>query len=475
MYSSPLWGYFAGGAFSSAWQRMYLWSTALFVIVSVALAVRHHAARALVSRRAVMVAVGAISSLGVVLEYAACGLGWGPDAPLFAFGAALTGIGTAFISVKAGEIYARASAPTAVTNSALCEVASGLIFFMVVGTAPHLALAVAALLPLLAAVMALFDTAAGCETPALPDAGRHRQSISAFVRFLFVVFALTFAANAARGMMGAGADAASAANDAVAITFVVLIAFCVAVASSLFRSFRFAVIYYPLVLTLACALMVVFAFGYQNSYAACAMLAVYSLFSMFMWCVLAYIAHGRVWAPIQVFGWGRAVFAIGGLAGMVAGAEVVLPADDPSLSILVGAILAFIVLASAMLVFRESDVVKIIDAEGEEREVELPTAHEGAKALSRGPVVASSPKASSAEVPSLGRTIEAADFARQHGLTMRECEVFPLMLEGRDARAIGELLVISENTAKAHIRNIYGKVGAKNRQEFVEATREVLR
>lgn len=481
MYSSPIWGYFIGGTYRDAWRDMYFWSTALFAVVSIALAIRHKWAAALVSKRPLLVGVGLLTSAGVGLEYFACAIGLGPASPCFMGGAALTGVGTAFISVKAGEIYARASASTAVSNTALCEVAAGLIFFMVVGTAPVLGMAIAALLPLAAALMALFDRSAAERAWAATETeGARSQSLSAFLRFLFVVFALTFAANMARSMVGTNAMGNIVSNDAVAITFVILIAFGVAVVSSLSRTFRFTAIYYPLVLTLACALMVVFAFGLEDSLAAAAMLAVYSLFSMFMWCVLAYIAHGNVWTPVQVFGWGRAVFAVGSLAGIVAGDCVVLPANDSSAGVLVGVILAFAVLASAMLVFRESDVVKIIDARCGHMPANWETDGVGDRSAAlephpHGEEGEGAPSAIASAEGMATRTVLWEDFAEECGLTAREREVFPLMLEGRDARSIGENLVISENTAKAHIRNIYAKVGARNRREFVEATCHVQR
>ena len=483
MYSAPLWGFFADGLFREAWRTMYAWSTASFVVVSVVLALRYRSASRLLARPLVMMGFGALASAGVLLEYVACAVFSGSSSAIFTVGAILSGMGTAFVAVRAGEIYAEASAPTAVTNTALCEVASGLIYFLVLGTIPEWALVIAALLPLAAAVMALFDNNErhfSMSSSAQSEA--RRRSIVSFVRFLLVVFVLTFAANAARSMVSANAPADIVSNDAAAVTVVVLVAFVIAAASSLFQSFRFGIIYYPLVLTLAGSLMLVFFFGFENSFGAATMLAVYSLFSMFMWCVLAYIAHGRIWDPIQVFGWGRAVFAIGGLLGMIGGSSVVIPSNDPSAAVLIGMILAFVVLASAMLVFRESDVMKIIDgrmmeddARGRDGSVNEPSDLEagGRGAASGWDELQGSDEEERAAAPV--RPVDPQAYANEIGLTSREREVLPLMLEGRDARSIGEALVISENTAKAHIRNIYAKVGARNRREFVEATRHVAR
>ncbi|MFR4804085.1 MAG: hypothetical protein ACLT98_12680 [Eggerthellaceae bacterium] len=53
--------------------------------------------------------------------------------PAVRVGSALTGVGTAFIAVRAGQIYAATRPVVAVTNTAL-SVGLGLVFFFVVGT-----------------------------------------------------------------------------------------------------------------------------------------------------------------------------------------------------------------------------------------------------------------------------------------------------------------------------------------------------
>jgi DNA-binding CsgD family transcriptional regulator/tetratricopeptide (TPR) repeat protein len=51
------------------------------------------------------------------------------------------------------------------------------------------------------------------------------------------------------------------------------------------------------------------------------------------------------------------------------------------------------------------------------------------------------------------------------GLTRREREVLPLLVQGRTNRQIAEALFISENTAGVHVSNILGKLGASTRTE----------
>jgi DNA-binding CsgD family transcriptional regulator len=60
---------------------------------------------------------------------------------------------------------------------------------------------------------------------------------------------------------------------------------------------------------------------------------------------------------------------------------------------------------------------------------------------------------------------EAAGGARRDGLTARETEVLRLLGEGLSNRDIAGRLVISENTAANHVRNILAKTGSDNRTQ----------
>jgi DNA-binding NarL/FixJ family response regulator len=56
---------------------------------------------------------------------------------------------------------------------------------------------------------------------------------------------------------------------------------------------------------------------------------------------------------------------------------------------------------------------------------------------------------------------------RKPVLTGREVEVLQAVAEGRTSREIGEMLFISENTVKNHVRNILDKLGLHSRGEAV--------
>ncbi len=53
-------------------------------------------------------------------------------------------------------------------------------------------------------------------------------------------------------------------------------------------------------------------------------------------------------------------------------------------------------------------------------------------------------------------------------LTERECEVLAKLLDGLPNKGIGRDLSIKEVTVKLHMRNIFRKLGAKNRAQAVK-------
>lgn len=82
-----------------------------------------------------------------------------------------------------------------------------------------------------------------------------------------------------------------------------------------------------------------------------------------------------------------------------------------------------------------------------------------------------------AETPSQPEKPTAVDpsplIARRYGLTPRECDVLPLLLEGRTIQRIQETLFISAGTVSTHIRHIYQKTGSNNRQELIDLAQQI--
>ncbi|HIY83401.1 MAG TPA: helix-turn-helix transcriptional regulator [Candidatus Rubneribacter avistercoris] len=80
------------------------------------------------------------------------------------------------------------------------------------------------------------------------------------------------------------------------------------------------------------------------------------------------------------------------------------------------------------------------------------------------------------DVAAKARDRSAADVGREAclvvaesaGLSARETEVLALVLKGRDLPYIAEKLVVSKNTVRTHMRNIYAKLGVHSKQEVID-------
>ncbi len=59
------------------------------------------------------------------------------------------------------------------------------------------------------------------------------------------------------------------------------------------------------------------------------------------------------------------------------------------------------------------------------------------------------------------------------GLTLRESEILPLLLEGASNEEIGEKLHISPHTVKNHITVIYRKTGTENRFDLLKTLKRI--
>ncbi|WP_080801041.1 LuxR family transcriptional regulator [Arabiibacter massiliensis] len=72
-----------------------------------------------------------------------------------------------------------------------------------------------------------------------------------------------------------------------------------------------------------------------------------------------------------------------------------------------------------------------------------------------------------APVPTL-REGRLAELTARYFLSAREVEILSLLVSGRNGPYIAELLCVSDNTVKTHIRHIYTKLDVHNRQELLD-------
>lgn len=72
----------------------------------------------------------------------------------------------------------------------------------------------------------------------------------------------------------------------------------------------------------------------------------------------------------------------------------------------------------------------------------------------------------------IGEKLSVSAATEKFSLTRREETILKLLLEGRDNATICDSLVISENTLKKHILNLYRKLGINNRVGLFKMIRE---
>lgn len=78
-------------------------------------------------------------------------------------------------------------------------------------------------------------------------------------------------------------------------------------------------------------------------------------------------------------------------------------------------------------------------------------------------------------VTSFGSNDFATRIASVYKLTSREAEVLNLLLKGNSVSEISEKLVVANGTTKAHINNIYKKLGIHSKEELFAMTPSLLR
>lgn len=208
-------------------------------------------------------------------------------------------------------------------------------------------------------------------------------------------------------------------------------------------------------------------------------------FEMLMLFTLAAIGARNKANAISVFAWGRAASSFGLLTGVTVGHVM---ADLPSViagTAIVAAIF-FLFVAFNLTVLKGFSFQDTIDgvrplpagdpnkgvnalsdeAQAFEKNMN-PSSAEAHKGDLSGEVEAVSPvSVSAAGVNPL--TLRVGQIACDRGLTPRETEIMTLLAQGRNSAFLQEKLVLSRNTIKTHVSNIYAKLGIHSQQELID-------
>lgn len=256
---------------------------------------------------------------------------------------------------------------------------------------------------------------------------------------------------------------------------------------SIFYTYRFSI----LVLCLGC-LTTPF-LGDNQSYVTVLIFAGYTCFGVVLFAICLDISTSYVINPVRSVGLGFVALYGGEFLGELAAHGMnAATMSVPDLTVVTLGAVAILLIAHLFL-FTETDLIKIgigennvlenvgcfvpkktAQGEGTEENVISSLASSGSDEADKADSVDDVDDINEAVSPEVPAPPDpAAIIAERYGLSPRECDVLPLLLEGRTIVRIQETLFISAGTVSTHIRHIYQKTGQANRQELIDLAKSI--
>lgn len=196
--------------------------------------------------------------------------------------------------------------------------------------------------------------------------------------------------------------------------------------------------------------------GVQSTFLVAFVVLLDHLFDLVLWYILSFTSYQKKAVPSVTFGLACGLYYLGIVVGWLLSTNVFIEvqANGHTLPLYLG--LALAVLVCAFVLFSEREFDKLFDATDENTKnlAEL-----------RGMILK---EENSSDTPKKGHFTQVLEgIAAEYQLSSREGDVFRYLAMGHDATAIAEKLVVSYNTARTHIRNIYAKLGVHTRRELI--------
>ncbi|MCL1847657.1 MAG: LuxR C-terminal-related transcriptional regulator [Coriobacteriia bacterium] len=468
---------------------MHLLSTASFAIVLFVAPFFSDRLELLLARRGFVYLFGALASAGSI-GIVVSGSAYLSNIYLFYFGAVLTGIGTAIIALRCGLLYGRLAPNKVIIYAMLSQFLVAFIFFIVLGgerilvqvsTASSLpGLLAFILLPILAAILVAVvppEDGSGKSAPSFPPLKEPKKGNSkiasipgSFWKFCVTIFIFTMVTSVVRGFaVHVGTPSTTLAETSILMFLRIAFAICfLYLALRIIKHINFGRLYFLLIVGVAVVVTVCSSFQLYGL--AFNVFVKFSLdvFSLVLWCLLAFIAYQKRMHPLVVFGFGRGSFMAGNALGWVIGAWVMPAETQIIMNSFILLFLALAVLISSVLVFSVKDFdnlflpiskkVFLLEDLMAQHEAALPqevATHSGEPLYPPRPYIAACKRVGSAA-----------------HLSAREQDVFELLAQGRDNDNIAARLNISSNTSRTHAHNIYAKLKVHSRRELIALVEE---
>lgn len=445
--------------------------------------------------------------------------------------AALSGVTTAFISLKGLALYAEVDTKKSALSSCFSLMLGVLIYCLSTMSAMYFSAWVialgAALLPLFAVFVAFVPS--GVALPMEDDASAVMSR--AFGRLAMFLAIMTLTASVVRGIYPRMIDMVefSESRGQVAIALIVMVTMVCVLIARRQKSSSFGRLYYRLFVAAALMLMPLAFFKLDASMVGVISSVSNGLLCLVTWNFLARVSYRTGMSPIRVYGFGYGVVALTMTLGFVVGNSSFAGLPDPAVGQIV-TVAMLVCLMLSLLIIRERDIracmaptqfmmeygASAMEPSGDagvasavggagmgdtvgtdgvgdagcmdgwadgERGADIGRTADGVRAGGGG---SDGAKASlegdpcgqdaSPDNEIAGDThgkqgrfmLKCARIAEDYGLSTREAEVFVLLAKNKEAKVIADELFISFNTARTHIRKIYGKLDVHSRRELMD-------
>ena len=467
------------GLDSDAVSAIYVASNAFFALTLVLAGAGHKVVHRWLQSNWFVFSMGLLASVGTVLLFVlqlAGGL-W------YLTGAALIGVGTAFVAAKSMLQVAELGPREVIFMAALVQICGMALDYTVLSISWMVQPWLFFLMPALAAVFLLIESAE--DRPEMPEDSW--QPPSWLWRFVLGVLVFAIPDSICRACFPLFYENAGLLVDYRRLSGFLIIVFMAAMAILALRlpkNAKFGALVYGIILSVSFVYVALSLVGPQSGAVMAVSGGVNALVSLCVWVLIARIGFMSGTSVVRVFGFGYASYTVGGTLGWAVALAATLfgLTLEGVLAVMVASAVAMLVVA--LFLFRRKDLVEMMRPVGESEEEQggsplglscasCPSAQGSANDLLASCAACSAlPHVQDAEAQEYAAWRRLCALAAQNAqLSLREVEVFDGLVRGLSARAISDSLCISYNTTRNHIQHIYTKCGIHSKDELQDYIR----
>lgn len=374
-----------------------------------------------------------------------------------------TGVGSAVVFLGWVELFFDVGGRLALVELAMASCAAFALGFVLVIIPSMVAMGIVALLPFVSAWLlctAKRDDLPRTQKPDVLPLPLSRQTVTLFIKALLGAFLL--------GVLEGFFDVLSGYRTYVvediygiylllggfAATLIITLIAVFSKRDSLFSVYRFAMVLF----CVGCLLTPFM--GDNNTYSSALIFGGYNCFLVALCVVCIDVSASFRVGATRTIGIAFLALNLGEIVGSLGAYSLDVPGlphfDLASITL----IAVFLLFVSHLFLFTETDLIRI--GIGEVNSV-LPAAAEDEE--DREDLLDTATEATGDPCTLI---------VERYGLSPRESDVLPLLLQGRTISRIQEALFISAGTVSTHIRHIYQKTGVNNRQELIDLMQVLL-